>query len=136
MASLKSWRKWHRNILGYFRWLTIFSVILIVFISITGILLEHKNEFRFMQTVRVPTTILPQQYEDRLATTREAQKMDISEAAVETVPLNWVVYDLHAGTFFGRWAIYYYDLIALALMVLSITGVWMFIIVTKKRSRR
>jgi hypothetical protein len=131
MASLKTWRIWHRNILGYFRWLTVVSALFIFVIALTGILLEHKNDFHFLQTSRIPAKWLPTQYTDRLLATRAAQKLPTNNTLY--VPLSWIVYDLHSGDLFGEAGVLYYDLVALALGILSITGIWMFIVVTKKR---
>lgn len=131
MASLRTWRIWHRNILGYFRWLTVVSAIFIFLIALTGILLEHKNDFHFLQTVRIPGAWLPSKYTERLKTIQSAQH--VTGETETTIPLSWIVYDLHSGDILGRAGVIYYDLVAVAMGVLSLTGMWMFIVVTKKR---
>ncbi|NOZ74114.1 MAG: PepSY domain-containing protein [FCB group bacterium] len=131
MASLRTWRIWHRNILGYFRWLTVSSALFIFLIAVTGILLEHKNDFHFLQTSRIPANWLPNKYTERLLALRAAQ--GATENANVSIPLSWVVYDLHSGDILGPAGVIYYDLVAAAMGVLSITGIWMFIVVTKKR---
>jgi len=131
MASLKNWRIWHRNILGYFRWLTVLSAVFIFIIALTGILLEHKTDLHFLQTSHIPAKWLPSHYTDRLRVIRSAQEQ--GDDQIMSVPLSWVLYDLHSGDFFGIGGTIYYDLVAAAMGVLSVTGIWMFIVVTKKR---
>ncbi|RMF06269.1 MAG: PepSY domain-containing protein [Candidatus Neomarinimicrobiota bacterium] len=131
MTSLHSWRKWHRFVLGYFRWLTVISSLFIVLISITGLALEHKSDLRFLQTGRIPASWLPSTYRVRLASLRAAQKDPQEEEAA--IPLSWVVYDLHSGAFFGVSGRIYYDLVAVALVILSGTGIWIFLVTSKQR---
>jgi len=53
------------------------------------------------------------------------------EKDADSVPLSWLMYDLHSGEFFGNWTWIYYDLISVALIVYSVSGIYMFLILTK-----
>ena len=57
----------------------------------------------------------------------------------KSVPLSWLIYDLHSGEFFGEYAWLYYDLLSVALVIYSVTGIYMFLKVIglkKKRNKK
>ncbi len=102
------------------------SIVLII-IAITGILLIHEDDTTLLSRVRIPAAILPEHYQTRLNNLRIVQGMaNQFNTDRNTVPLSWLIYDLHSGEFFGRWAWIYYDLLSAALVVYSVTGVYMF----------
>ncbi len=111
--------------------MVITSIILII-ISITGIVLIHEHNTQFFSQTRIDTSILPPQYQHRLETMRAAQGISSKfEKDADSVPLSWLMYDLHSGEFFGNWTWIYYDLISVALIVYSVSGIYMFLILTK-----
>ncbi len=137
LYTMKKWRKVHIFAFGYWRWLSTLSALVIIIISATGILLEHKNDFSFMDRMRISTAWLPDSYQQRLIEIRKQQgTLGLYKDDSGSVPLSWVVYDLHAGIFFGEYAVYYYDFIAAALIVLSVTGIYMFFILNPKFKKR
>lgn len=134
---MKNWRRIHIYSFGYWRWLSTISALIIILIAVSGILLEHKTDFAFMEQTRVSTSYLPDSYAERLLQMRERQgTLEIYKNESLTVPLSWIVYDLHSGAFFGSWAPYFYDLIAVAMIVLSFTGIYMFLILKPKMKKR
>jgi hypothetical protein len=59
-----------------------------------------------------------------------AQALDISPKLLtlsRSQHLSWerVILDLHSGRLFGAWAIWLWDLFALALLILALSGIWM-----------
>ncbi len=106
--------------------MTVTSVILII-IALTGIMLIHEHDTTLFSRIRVPTAILPDSYQIRLDNIRKAQGVT-SEFSSDrnSVPLYWLIYDLHSGEFFGSWAWIYYDLLSVALIVYAVTGIYMF----------
>ncbi len=134
---MKYWRKVHIYSFGYWRWLSIASAVITFVISVTGILLVHKNDFRFMDRTRISTKYLPDSYAQRLTEIREQQgTAEFYRDAESDVPLSWIVYDLHSGLIFGDWAKYYYDFIAVAMIILSVTGIYMYTILKPKLNKR
>jgi hypothetical protein len=128
--KLKKWmRLIHRYGFGYLKSVSLFSSIIFIIIAITGILLVHKHDLRFMQTARISTTFLPSAYEERLRDLRENDGLSMEENP--TVPLSWVVYDLHSGEFLGSIGPWLYDIFAIIFIVLSITGIYLFWIIKK-----
>ena len=106
----------------------IITSIILIIISVTGIILIHEHDTQFFSRTRITTTILPAQYQHRLDSMRAAQGTTINfKNDANSVPLSWLMYDLHSGEFFGNWAWIYYDLISIALIVYSISGIYLFI---------
>lgn len=116
--------------------MTVSSIILII-IAVTGIVLIHEHDTTFFSRTRVPTAILPDKYQDKLDAMREAQGIDDQFSSDDkSVPLSWLMYDLHSGEFFGRWAWLYYDLLSAALVVYSVTGIYMFYKLTQRKGKQ
>ena len=125
---MRTWRKVHIFSFGYFKIVSLISSILILFIAITGILYNHSYDFSFLEKSRVPTKFLPGKYQERIDTTREAQGLgNLFKEEANSVPIMWIVIDLHNGEFFGEfWGRILYDIIAISLAVLAITGIYMY----------
>ena len=132
--TMRTWRKFHRYSFGYSKWLSLITVVVMIVISVTGILLVHQDDFRFMQQSRVPVTILPEQYDDRLVETRAKQGTRDIFTEKDTVPLRWVVLDLHTGEFFGKLGPLYYDIIAVVFMTLASTGIYMYFKIRRSKA--
>jgi len=124
---MKNWRKVHIFSFGYTKLLSLFVAVCMFLIAITGILLNHKHDFRWMDTTRVTTSILPPAYQERLDAVREAQGMtDMFLDEAQSAPLHWLILDLHTGEFFGNYGPWFYDLIGVSFAVLSVTGIVMY----------
>lgn len=128
---MRVWRKFHRYTFGYSKWVSLLSAFLLVVIAITGILLTHQDDLKSIQTGRVPLSLLPDHYETRLQSTRERQGTDQIFAVEESVPMRWVILDLHTGEFFGKYGPWIYDLLALMMLILGTTGVVMYFKIRK-----
>ncbi|HAW53383.1 MAG TPA: hypothetical protein DCX54_13820 [Flavobacteriales bacterium] len=127
-SSLALWRKIHIYSFGYLKWPSIVISILFVIICLTGILYNHNHDFEFLKKGRVTTSILPDSYQQRLDKTREAQGLeDIFPDEAHSVPVIWLVKDLHTGDFFGRWGRIFYDLLGVSLIILAVTGCYLFL---------
>lgn len=129
--SMRTWRKFHRYTFGYSKWLSLVTVVLLIVISITGILLIHQDDLNVIQTSRVPLNILPGHYEDRLETTRDRQGTAELFTENDSVPLRWVVLDLHTGDFFGKYGFLLYDILAVIMLVMGSTGIYMYFKIRK-----
>lgn len=131
---MKTWRKVHIFSFGYFKLLSLFSSCVLLVIAVTGFLYNHSHDFRFLETLRVPTQVLPDSYQERLDRTRKAQGLeDLFPDEARSVPIMWVVIDLHNGNFFGGLpGRLFYDLMAGALAVLSVTGIYMYFVIRKR----
>jgi len=131
-------KKIHIYCFGYFKSLSIFVSLILVFISITGVLYNHHHDFEFLEKGRVSSSFLPESYQERLDRTRKAQGLeDLFPEEATRIPVMWLVQDLHTGEFFGSWGKIFYDLVGLSLIVLSVTGCYLFLKIrirtTKKR---
>lgn len=129
--SMRTWRKFHRYTFGYSKWVSLVSVILLVVISISGILLTHQDDFRVLQTGRVPLSLLPDNYENRLEQTRQKQGTARVFKEEQTIPLRWVILDLHTGDIFGKYGPFLYDVLAVIMVVLGSTGIYMYFKIRK-----
>ncbi len=129
--SMRTWRKFHRYTFGYSKWISLLSVILLITISFSGILLTHQDDIKPLHTKRVPLGVLPDHYEQRLDVTRERQGTTEIFAAEQSVPLRWVILDLHTGEFFGKYGPLLYDLLAVMMLVLGTTGIYMYFKIRK-----
>lgn len=131
---MKTWRKVHMFSFGYFKLLSLFSSCILLVIALTGILYNHQHDFDFLRQARVPTWMLPDHYQERMDTTREAQGMtDMFPEQAKSVPVMWLVIDLHNGEFFGGLpGRLFYDLVAVSLGILSVTGIYMYFRIRKK----
>ena len=104
------------------------SSCILLIIALTGILYNHMHDFAFLEQARIPTSVLPDSYQERLDRTRKAQGLgDLFPEEAHSVPIMWVVIDLHNGEFFGGLpGRLFYDLVALSLGTLSVTGIVMY----------
>jgi len=109
------------------------SALLLITIAITGILLVHQDDLKAIQTGRVPLSVLPDHYELRLENTRERQGTSQVFAAESSVPMRWVILDLHTGDFFGKIGPWLYDILAIMMAVLGTTGIVMYFKIRKNR---
>jgi len=103
----------------------------LIIISITGILLIHQDDLKSIQTTRVPLSLLPDHYENRLETTRDRQGTKDLFTENRSVPLRWVILDLHTGDFFGKYGFLLYDLMAMIMLVMGSTGIYMYFRIRK-----
>ena len=125
---MRNWRKVHIFSFGYFKFVSLFTSALLLVIAVTGILYNHHHDFDFLRQGRIPSSILPGKYQERLDRTREAQGLeDLFPEEKNSVPVMWVIIDLHNGEFFGGMVgRIFYDVLAGVLAVLSATGVYMY----------
>ena len=131
---MKIWRKIHIYSFGYFKLLTLFVGLCMFFISITGILLNHRHDFAWIDNTRVPTSFLPTGYQTKLDDVRAAQGLeDLFPEEAHSVPLMWLIQDLHTGDVLGPWGRIFYDLIGVSFVVLVITGVYMYFKIRKRK---
>lgn len=128
---MRTWRKFHRYAFGYSKWISLVSVILLLVISATGILLIHQDDLKPIQTGRVPLSLLPDHYENRLENTRERQGTRDVFPEEKSVPMRWVILDLHTGDFFGKYGFLIYDILAVVMLVLGSTGIYMYFRIRK-----
>lgn len=128
---MRTWRKFHRYTLGYSKWISLITVSLLLIISFTGILLIHQDDIKPLHTKRVSLNVLPDHYENRLERTRQKQGTTVAFAGEESVPLRWVILDLHTGDFFGKYGAIFYDLLSIVAMVLGTTGIYMYFKIRK-----
>lgn len=133
---MRNWRKVHIFSLGYFKLVSLFSSVLLLIIGITGILYNHHHDFDFLKRGRIPTAILPHKYQARLDETRAAQGLgDLFPEEAKSIPVMWLVIDLHNGEFFGGYpGKILYDALAVVLVILSVTGIVMYFQIRKRKS--
>jgi hypothetical protein len=131
---VKNWRKVHIFSFGYFKVVSLITSILLLIIAVTGILYNHHHDFEFLRTARIPTSILPDKYQERIDEVRKAQGIaELFPEEADSVPVMWVVIDLHSGEFFGGlWGRIFYDVLAGAMAVLSVTGIVMYFKIRKR----
>jgi uncharacterized iron-regulated membrane protein len=130
---MKNWRKVHIYSFGYLKVVSIIVCVHMVFISITGFLLNHRHAFGWMETARVTTSILPERYQERLDRVREAQGIaELFPEDARSVPVMWLIYDFHTGDILGGWGRYFYDAIGGVFIILAITGIYMYFRIRRK----
>ncbi len=132
---MKTWRKVHIYSFGYAKIIAVVVCLHMVFIAVTGFLLNHRHDFGWMDTARVTTSILPGSYQQKLDDVREAQGLaDLFPEQAHSAPAMWLIYDFHTGDILGPWGRYFYDAIAASFLVLAITGIYMYFKI-RRRSR-
>jgi len=111
-----------------------FTSIILFFITLTGIILIHEHDTTFFSQSRVPTVILPDSYQHKLDNMRRSQGVtqQFSKDG-DSVPLSWLIYDIHSGEIFGKYGWVYYDILSIALLVYTVTGFYMFFYLTRKK---
>jgi len=129
--SMRTWRKFHRYTFGYSKWVSLSSVLLLIVIAVTGILLIHQDDIKSIQQTRVPLSVLPGHYENRLEETRDRQGTNDFFGGEQSVPLRWVILDLHTGDFFGKYGFILYDLLAGIMLIMGSTGIYMYFKIRK-----
>lgn len=130
---MKNWRKVHMFSFGYLKIPSIIVCVHMVFISVTGFLLNHRHSFGWMETARVTTSILPGRYQVKLDDVRAAQGLaDLFPEQAHSVPVMWLIFDFHTGDILGNWGRIFYDAIGAAFTVLAITGLYMYLRIRKK----
>jgi len=130
---MKTWRKFHIYSFGYSKIISVLVCLHMLFISITGFLLNHRHDFDWMETARVTTSILPGSYQTRLDNVREAQGLaDLFPEQAHSVPVMWLIYDFHTGDILGSWGRYFYDAISFVFVMLAITGIYMYFRIRRK----
>ncbi len=107
------------------------SAVLLIVIALTGILLVHQDDLKTIQTSRVPLSVLPGHYDTRLEQTRSRQGTSELFAGEDSVPMRWVILDLHTGEFFGKYGPWFYDILAIMMAVLGTTGIVMYFKIRK-----
>ena len=128
-SSFALWRKIHIYCFGYFKWISIVTSIILVLIAITGVLYNHQHDFEFLEKGRLSTRFLPDSYQERLDRTRKAQGLeDLFPNEAKRIPVMWLIKDLHTGDFLGKWGRILYDLVGVILIVLAISGCYLFLI--------
>lgn len=122
------WRKVHIFSFGYFTLPSIVVSLLFVVITCTGILYNHQHDFDFLEKGRISARFLPESYQERLDNMRHAQGLDgLFPEEAKTIPVMWLIKDLHTGDFWGPWGRLFYDVICISLLVLSISGCYLFL---------
>lgn len=131
---MKTWRKVHMFSFGYFKLVSLVSSVVLLVIALTGLLYNHQHDFAFLEQARVPTWALPDSYQERLERTRKVQGLEeLFPEEARSVPIMWLVIDLHNGEFFGGLpGRLFYDVMALALATLSVTGIVMYFRIRKR----
>lgn len=66
----------------------------------------------------------------------ESLSANLTKAFSPSLPLERIVLDLHSGRFLGKYGPLVMDLVALLLIVLSFSGVWIYIRTSRKRPKR
>ncbi len=127
-SSLRIWRKFHRYSFGYFRWLSLIVSIFLLVCTITGVLYNHQHDFAVLEKSRISTAFLPDSYQERLDRTRKAQGLEhLFPEEANSVPVMWVIKDLHTGAIFGFWGRIFYDLLGIMLVILTVTGCYLYL---------
>ena len=106
----------------------------LVVCAITGVLYNHQHDFIFLEKGRISTRFLPDNYQERLDRTRKAQGLEqLFPEEADSVPIMWIIQDLHTGQIFGFWGRIFYDILGIMLIILSVTGGYLYL-VRKPRS--
>jgi uncharacterized iron-regulated membrane protein len=115
----------------------VFTSVILIIITITGIILIHEHDTTFFSRTRVPAYLLPDRYQHKLDNMRRSQGVTTQFSKDrDTVPLSWLIYDLHSGEIFGKYGWVYYDILSVALLVYTGTGIYMFLYLTRKKGRK
>ena len=122
-------RKIHLYSFGYYKWLSLLISIFFIVCAVTGVLYNHHHDFEALEKGRVSTSLLPDNYQERLDRTRKAQGLeDLFPEEAHSVPVMWVIQDLHTGEFFGFWGRIFYDVLGIILVFLAISGCYLYLV--------
>ncbi len=129
-------RKLHLYCFGYFQWLTLLASLLVSVIVVTGILYNHQHDLVFLEKGRISTQFLPDMYQERLERVQKAQGLEgLFLEEKSSIPVIWLIKDLHTGDFWGIWGRVVYDILCSSLLVMVITGCYLFLKV-KQRTKK
>lgn len=136
-ASRALWRKIHLYGFGYYKWLSVIISLTLIICAITGVLYNHQHDFEFLEKSRISTSFLPDSYQERLDKIRKAQGLeDFFPEDADSVPLMWLIQDLHTGQFFGFWGRIFYDIIGVIIILLAISGCYLYLIRKPQRNKK
>ncbi|SHI92430.1 PepSY-associated TM region [Malonomonas rubra DSM 5091] len=128
------WRKIHLYGFGHYKWLALLISSFLIVCSLTGILYNHHRDFEILEKGRISTDYLPDSYQERLDRTRKAQGLEnLFPDEEDSVPVMWLIQDLHTGQIFGFWGRIFYDLLGVIMVFLAISGCYLHL-VKKPRS--
>ena len=123
------WRKVHLYGFGYYKWLSLLVTTFLVVCAVTGVLYNHQHDFTVLEKSRVPTQYLPDSYQERLERTRQAQGLEeIFPEDSRSVPVMWLIQDLHTGEFFGFWGRIFYDVLGIVIVLLAVSGCYLYMV--------
>ena len=63
----------------------------------------------------------------------DSQKKNIAPIIQPGISLERLLLDLHSGRFFGSWGPYFIDTVGMGLMVLALSGLWMYALQSRRR---
>lgn len=108
-GSIRPWYRWHRRI-------GIASAFFVFVLSITGIILNHNSALGLHKDFITSDWLLSWYGYDSTA-----------DYAGEILTMDRIILDLHTGRFFGEAGVWVMDIAAIAFIILSITGIvmWM-----------
>lgn len=127
--SISFWRKTHLYSFGYYKWLSLLIGLFLIVCAATGILYNHQHDFKVLEKGRISTKYLPDSYQERLDRTRKAQGIeDLFPEDAKSVPVMWLIQDLHTGQIFGFWGRIFYDVLGIIIVVLATSGCYLYLV--------
>ncbi|MEE4253807.1 MAG: PepSY domain-containing protein [Desulfuromusa sp.] len=122
-------RKIHLYSFGYYKWLSLFISVFLIVCAVTGVLYNHHHDFDVLEKGRISTGFLPDSYQERLDRTRKAQGLEnLFPEEANSVPVMWLIRDLHTGEIFGFWGRIFYDVLGVIIIILSISGCYLYLV--------
>ena len=123
------WRKIHLYSFGYYKWLSLLISVFFIVCAVTGVLYNHHHDFEVLEKGRISTTLLPDKYQERLDRTRKAQGLeDLFPEEASSIPVMWLIQDLHTGEIFGFWGRIAYDILGIILVLLAISWCYLYLV--------
>jgi uncharacterized iron-regulated membrane protein len=120
-ASLRPFYRWHRRV-------GIIAVFFVIVLCITGILLNHNAQLGLHKNAITSTWIL------------ELYQMDAAPesdfAYPEILTTDQLVLDIHTGRILGKLGPLLMDVVAIMLLILSLSGCYMWLKRTQKSGRK
>nr|WP_303721952.1 PepSY-associated TM helix domain-containing protein [Malonomonas rubra] len=109
----------------------------LVICSLTGIFYNHHRDFEFLEKGRISTSFLPDGYQERLERTRKAQGLEnLFPDEANSVPVMWLIQDLHTGQIFGFWGRIFYDFLGVVMIFLAISGCYLHLVKPRFNKQR
>ena len=106
-GAIRGWYRWHRRI-------GIIAAFFVIILSVTGIILNHNASLNLhKQFITAPWLLSWYGYEPD------------ADYAQEILTVDKIILDLHTGRFFGAFGSLVMDGAAIALLLLSVTGIYM-----------